>query len=68
MVYKIYTIVLKDNQEVLNNPNPDLEIYIYGLPELLNNVIASAAKQSRFRLVSCAGLRPIFACIKPLVL
>ena len=85
------------------HPNPDLEIFIYELPELLNNVIASElfrhcertipslrahypviasalfrhcertisslrahyfviaseAKQSRFRLVSCAGLRPL---------
>ena len=26
-------------------PNPDLEIFIYELPELLNNVIASVADE-----------------------
>jgi hypothetical protein len=26
----------------MSNPNPDLEIFIYELPELLNDVIASA--------------------------
>jgi hypothetical protein len=46
-------------QYIYQTPNPDLGFYIYELPELLNNVIASAAKQSRFRLVSCAGLRPL---------
>ena len=29
----------------MSNPNPDLEIFIYELPELLNNVIASAADE-----------------------
>ena len=38
----------------MSNPNPDLEIFIYELPELLNNVIASVAKQSRFRLLRYA--------------
>ena len=74
---------IKKAQRYFLNPNPDLEIFIYELPELLNDVIAnalfrhcenpviaSAAKKSRFRLVSFAGVsyaglrlsvRPIFA-------
>ena len=30
---------------IYNCPNPDLEIFIYELPELLNNVIASLRSQ-----------------------
>ncbi len=36
------------------HPNPDLGFYRYGLPELLNNVIASKAKQSKARLLRFA--------------
>ena len=45
-------------------PNPDLEIFIYELPQLLNSVIASAAKQSRFRLLRCARNDVILEFIK----
>ncbi len=40
-------------------PNPDLEIFIYELPELLNNVIASAADE-----VQCARNDAILEFIK----
>ncbi len=43
------------------NPNPDLGFYIY---ELLNNVIASAAKQSKARLLRCARNDGILEFIK----
>ena len=46
------------------HPNPDLEIFIYELPELLNNVIASVAKQSRFRLLRYARNDGILEFIK----
>ena len=46
------------------NPNPDLEIFIYELPELLNNVIASVAKQSRFRLLRYARNDGILEFVK----
>ena len=67
-------------------PNPNLEIFIYELPELLNSVIArirhcersgrSPAQLTNLALDWLAALelaaldfvRPIFACIKPLVL
>ncbi len=38
--------------KMITYPNPDLEIFIYELPELLNSVIASAA-----------GLRPSHLCL-----
>ncbi len=45
-------------------PNPDLEIFIYELPELLNSVIASVAKQSKTRLLRYARNDGILEFIK----
>ena len=46
------------------NSNLDLEIFIYELPELLNNVIASVAKQSKTRLLRYARNDGILEFIK----
>jgi hypothetical protein len=55
IIENIIILLLRKNESGLcNPPNHDLEIFIYELSESLNNVIASAAKQSKTRLLRCA--------------